>query len=304
MVKFHLLQKSYFFSKFFGVLLEARLKAERVALEERMNFEVERLRIELQIVIENLSKEKSRLKDDLLERDIRLAEYRLGENFILGNKITIHQKPTFDSKLHLLSEEFGSDKGGDPSKPHPYPHKTHNYVDAYEFLFSTLRIPVQNLFECGIGTNNTAVESNMGAGGIPGASLRMWARYFPNAKIYGADIDESILFTETRIQTFQMDQTSKLSIENFLQAVNFQNFDVIIDDGLHNFQANTCLFDNLIEYLNPGGVYIIEDVAFQEIDRYKSLSLQSGLELSVMMLERENTDLGDNSLIVIRKALF
>ena len=39
------------------------------------------------------------------------------------------------------------------------------------------------MFECGLGTNNPNLKSNMTENGIPGASLRVWRDYFFNAKI-------------------------------------------------------------------------------------------------------------------------
>ena len=41
---------------------------------------------------------------------------------------------------------------------------------------------------------------------------------------------------------------------------SLDGFDIIIDDGLHEFHANKCFFENSIEKLNPGGFYIIEDI--------------------------------------------
>lgn len=46
----------------------------------------------------------------------------------------------------------------------------------------------------------------MHGGGVPGGSLRAYRDYLPNAKIYGAGIDASILFPEDRINTFVVDQ--------------------------------------------------------------------------------------------------
>ena len=60
-----------------------------------------------------------------------------------------------------------------------------------------LRLNNLNIFEVGLGTNNVDVPSNMGKDGKPGASLRAWRDYFPNA-----DIDTRILFKEDKIQTF------------------------------------------------------------------------------------------------------
>lgn len=71
----------------------------------------------------------------------------------------------------------------------------------------------------------------------PGGSLRMWEEYFPRASIYGADIDSSCLFQEGRIATFQMDQTDPDSAGDFWIRVGESSFDLIIDDGLHEFLA-------------------------------------------------------------------
>lgn len=271
--------------------------------ENQKNAQIEIVRNELRQVIENLNFDISVLRDSLSAQDNLLAEYGLKETFFLENRIVTHRRSSYDSELHLLSEIYGSDKGGNPSKSHPYPHKTHNYVDVYELLFSNLKIEVLDVLECGIGTNNPLIESNMGISGKPGASLRMWSSYFPTANIFGVDIDSSILFEEPRIRTYQMDQTSASSITNFLERVNFQKFDIIIDDGLHNFESNKTLFENLVSYLRSGGIYVIEDVAFQELHKYKMLNSQDELEIEIICLERINTDLGDNNLVVFKKKL-
>ena len=94
----------------------------------------------------------------------------------------------------------------------------------------------------------------------PGASLRMWRDYFPAAEIVGLDIDSDILFTEDRIKTFQCDQTDAASIAAVKNKISDIKFDVIIDDGLHRPHAAFCFFDNMIDRLADGGIYIIEDV--------------------------------------------
>ena len=51
------------------------------------------------------------------------------------------------------------------------------------------------MFELGIGTNNKELLSHMQSEFKPGSSLRAWQEYFPNANIYGADIDSDIIFS-------------------------------------------------------------------------------------------------------------
>ena len=53
----------------------------------------------------------------------------------------------------------------------------------------------------------------MTANGKPGASLRVWRDFFPNAKIYGGDIDKETLFIEDRISTYYVDQFENSTIK-------------------------------------------------------------------------------------------
>ena len=85
--------------------------------------------------------------------------------------------------------------------------------------------------ECGIGTNNPALKSSMGVAGKPGASLRDCGRIFSITNILGCDIDDDILFSEERINTFHCDQTSPESIKSFLSNAEITgSVDIIIDD--------------------------------------------------------------------------
>jgi len=117
-----------------------------------------------------------------------------------------------DSLLSMLCEKYGTDKGEIRSDGHPYPWPSHTYADFIKRHFAHCREYVRNIFECGVGTNNPSLPSTMGPCGRPGASLKMWREYFPNANIYGADIDETILFQDERIATFPLDQTKPESI--------------------------------------------------------------------------------------------
>jgi hypothetical protein len=141
----------------------------------------------------------------------------------------------------------------------------HNYTPCYYNLFKNFSQNNLRIFELGIGTNNINLPSNMGTDGRPGASLYGWAEFFPNSYIFGADIDSSILFTTDRIKTFFCDQTNPNIIKNMWDEPLLQNnFDIIIDDGLHTFSANVCFFENSIHKLNKNGYYIIEDINHSE----------------------------------------
>jgi hypothetical protein len=86
-------------------------------------------------------------------------------------------------ELRRLFEYYGSDKASN-----------HNYYIAYAAMLKD-RENVTKLLEIGLGTNNTDVASHMGPYGRPGASLRAFRDFLPNAKIFGADINTRILLS-------------------------------------------------------------------------------------------------------------
>jgi SAM-dependent methyltransferase len=141
----------------------------------------------------------------------------------------------------------------------------HNYTTFYNVIFSPIKDKAIRLFELGIGTNNINLPSNMGVNGIPGASLYGWEEFFPNAQVFGADIDSDILFQTDRIKTFFCDQTKPRIIEEMWNKPELSDdFDIIIEDGLHSFAANVCFLENSIHKVKPGGYYIIEDITVDE----------------------------------------
>jgi DNA-dependent RNA polymerase auxiliary subunit epsilon len=152
---------------------------------------------------------------------------------------------------HIMTKN-GSDKGSN-----------HNYTTFYNFIFSEIKNKSLNIFEVGLGTNNISIPSNMGSSVRPGASLRGWTEFFTKSNIFGADVDSGILFQEERIKTFYVDQNSEDTISKLWENENLNSieFDIIIDDGLHEFEANRNFFNNSIHKLKNDGIYIIEDVS-------------------------------------------
>ena len=145
-----------------------------------------------------------------------------------------------NNELCELMAKYGSDKG---SLSH---NGRHNYTAFYYEMFKDVRNEALNIFELGLGTNNIDVFSNMGPDGKPGASLRAWREFFPNAQIYGGDIDVRILFQEERIKTYYCDQRTPDTIKDMWTNpdLNDLTFDIIIDDGLNDFMGNKFFFEN------------------------------------------------------------
>ena len=204
------------------------------------------------------------------------------------------------SLLHELFFKYGSDKGAPFDQKHSetlWP--AHTYADLYFILFETFRHEVKKVFECGLGTNNENFPSNMGANGKPGASLRAWRDYFPNADVYGADIDKSVLFQEIRISTYEVDQTNSHSIQIMWESIKEVDFDIIIDDGLHTFDAGVSLFNGSFGKLRGGGLYIIEDVRPEDKVKFIKFFAELPYRSVFVDLLRPNQTLLDNSVIVV-----
>jgi len=166
-----------------------------------------------------------------------------------------------------------------------------------------------DIFELGLGTNNTDILSNMGVNGRVGASHYGWAEFFPKASIYGADIDYRVLFNTDRIKTFYCDQTNPEAIKDMWgnRILKDINFDIMVEDGLHTIDAQMCFFENSIYKLKKGGTYIIEDFNHRSAERYASrLSQYKYIDLSADIYQvpptsehhKENLN---NSLVIIRK---
>jgi SAM-dependent methyltransferase len=188
--------------------------------------------------------------------------YKLKSTF--KNKITIYLSRDLNKqdKLSQIFSKNNSERGYDPVGINDFDYGL-CYSDIYYLIFNMHKDKVKLVIECGIGTKNQDIPWNMHNTGntVPGAGLRVWRDYFPNAQVIGIDIDPDIMFTENRINTFVCDQTSKLSINNFISKAELKpnTVDIIIDDGCHEFAANICLFENTKHLLTENGVYIIED---------------------------------------------
>lgn len=118
-------------------------------------------------------------------------------------------------------------------------HKEPHFIEAYQKHF-TGRTP-KRILEIGVQG---------------GGSLKIWHDFFPDAEIVGVDVDEACKSQEGHnISVVIGDQASV----KFLETLG--NFDIIIDDGGHYMtQQQVSLKTLLTNQLNPGGLYVIEDL--------------------------------------------
>lgn len=129
-------------------------------------------------------------------------------------------------------------------------HKTdkssiyHDYLNKYQKYLPFARNQKIKILEIGVAQ---------------GSSLKTWSDYFYNSNVVGIDINLNCKQYETEKIKIEIGDQSDIS---FLQNVcaKYGFFDLIIDDGSHFSDHVIKSFDCLFNYLNSGGVYIIEDV--------------------------------------------
>jgi len=148
-------------------------------------------------------------------------------------------KPVEIDPLTRLAIKHGTDKWG-----------LHFYTPVYHGLFAHLRERPVRLLEIGIGGSYYR--------SVGGASLAMWAEYFPNGRIVGIDIEEKRLASVPRVTLLKGSQADT----EFLVRTSAQYgpFDIVIDDGSHVPSDVVTSFLALFTRMAGGGWYVIEDV--------------------------------------------
>ena len=141
-------------------------------------------------------------------------------------------------ELTKLAIKYKTDKWG-----------KHSYTPIYNDLFEVERLRIKKVLEIGVAE---------------GAGVRMFRDYFPVATIYGAEIDKKRIFKEDRIEVFECDQANSQDLKDLIKKTG-TDLDIVIDDGSHEpfDQFSTCI--NIIQLLTSDFIYIIEDVADNEL---------------------------------------
>ena len=183
---------------------------------------------------------------------IQLIELMRSLEFVSNSETTtaeeFNQEKELAARLGIEFERQGSDKS-----------TTHNYHLVYGEILSAFDSNV-SILEIGIGSTAKTQLSTMGVSGTPGASLRAFRNCLNGSKIYGADVDPGVLFSEEGIDCFLLDQLDGTSFVELEKQIGIAKFDLVIDDGLHAPEANLNTLIFLIDRLTPGGWLVIEDI--------------------------------------------
>lgn len=176
-------------------------------------------------------------------------------------------------KLTELAIKYKTDKWG-----------KHTYTPYYYNLLNERRHIIKKVIE--IGT-------------AEGASLFMWRDFFPNATIYGAEIDPArvaLMDGQERIKVIQCDQTSEKDLKKVV-AHTGTDVDLIIDDGSHVFEDQMFSCKTLVPMFQKHLIYIIEDIQLWNSGKKKLKEF----DVEVPELIRTRKRRRDNYLLVIRQ---
>lgn len=170
-----------------------------------------------------------------------------------------------DLSLDYLSKKYCLDKNISSG--------CHNYIPGYTSIFEDIRYNVKNLLEIGIGSiENGQMGGVIHLGYKTGNSLKCWSEYFPNSKIYGIDIFQHNELNTDKINTFVVDQSNEYQLKNLMDKINC-SLDIIIDDGSHKGEHQVISFIFLNKYLSKNGIYVIEDIQPENINKFIDLSI-------------------------------
>lgn len=123
--------------------------------------------------------------------------------------------------------------------------KWEHYFEIYHRHFAKFVDQKVNVLEVGV---------------YSGGSLEMWRSYFgEKSHIYGVDIEEACkIYENDHTSIFIGDQADRSFWKTFKEEVD--GYDILIDDGGHTTEQQQTTLEEMLPNLNPGGVYLCEDI--------------------------------------------
>ena len=133
--------------------------------------------------------------------------------------------------------------------------KLFHYFRIYDELFKAKQLDDVNILEIGVKM---------------GGSIQMLTNYFKNLNKYiGIDINNDCKKFEKIFNNVDIYIGDQENID-FLNGLNIDNLDIIIDDGGHQFNQQINSFNILFNKLNDDGIYLIEDT-HTSYDNYSNI---------------------------------
>ncbi len=175
--------------------------------------------------------------------------------FKFKKKTSIDNDNIRSESLDYLFHEYGSDKAN-IFKLSQQPG--HGYSIYYEKKLEMYKNKNLNILEIG---------------SYSGASAAAFTKYLPNSKVYCFDVNISnFKYKSENINVYGIDINNQKKVIKTLNKIfleqNFNQFDLIIDDGSHNLSDILMSFKFFFKYVKNNGLYIIEDYKHPNYYKY------------------------------------
>ena len=175
--------------------------------------------------------------------------------FKFKKKIAIDDDSIISESLDYLFHEYGSDKAN-VFKLNQQPG--HGYSIYYEKKLEPYKNRDLNILEIG---------------SYAGASAAAFIKYLPKSKVYCFDVNISnFKYKSKNINVYGIDINNTKKIVKTLNKIfseqNFNQFDLIIDDGSHNLSDILMSFKFFFKYVKNKGLFIIEDYKHPNYYKY------------------------------------
>ena len=175
----------------------------------------------------------------------------------------------------------------------------HKYAIVYDYIINThfsIKNDLLSMLEVGIRH---------------GDSLEVWDLSPQFSKIVGMDInDKETYMRQLNENNLTRNFSSKVELLHGVDAYDKEvskdlfnkgyKFDIILDDGDHQFDSQIKFFNNYYDLLNPGGVLICEDISGAYIPQLQHLA-QEYEDFYVFDIRAKSNKDGNEIIAILKK---
>ena len=121
----------------------------------------------------------------------------------------------------------------------------HSYLPLYDLLLKNKKNTCKNIIEIGVGQ---------------GGSIKLWHDYFPNATIYGCDIESLMCHQIEYNNRIKLFPSTNAYDPLFINQIKDIQFDIALDDGKKTLDSMIQFINMYLPLIKEDGILIIEDV--------------------------------------------
>jgi len=175
----------------------------------------------------------------------------------LKKKHSVDQDYFPSADLDYLFNHYGSDKANIFSKTN---NTGHGFSNFYEKQLKNWKDKEIKILEIG---------------SFAGSSAAAFVKYFNKSKVFCFDVNISnFKYHSKNIEVFGVDINNSKKVKYILRKIfndyNFENFDLIIEDGSHQLSDILHSLKFFFKYLKKDGIFVIEDYKHPNYYKYNN----------------------------------